>query len=115
MRLFGSDRIAPMMKKLGFEKDEAITHSWMNKAVERAQKRVEAHNFQIRKQLMEFDKVMNHQRQIIYSYRKGVLKGYDLVNEVVQFIKDTLYNFWIVLKKRNLKMKIFLFLVCCLG
>ena len=93
MRLFGSDRIAPMMKKLGFEKDEAITHSWMNKAVERAQKRVEAHNFQIRKQLMEFDKVMNHQRQIIYSYRKGVLKGYDLLNEVVQFIKDTLYNF----------------------
>ena len=93
MRLFGSDRIAPMMKKLGFEKNEAITHSWMNKAVERAQKRVEAHNFQIRKQLMEFDKVMNHQRQIIYSYRKGVLKGYDLKNEVVQFISDTSYNF----------------------
>ena len=90
MRLFGSERIAPMMMKMGIKDGEAITHPWMTKAVEKAQKRVEAYNFEIRKQLIKYDEVMNQQREVIYTYRKNVLKGYDLKFEIVDMIKDTI-------------------------
>jgi len=90
MRLFGSDRIAPMMKKLGIKEGEAITHPWMTSAVEKAQKRVEGHNFEIRKRLLEYDEVMNQQREVIYKFRRNVLKGYDLRNEILDMIRDTL-------------------------
>ena len=59
MRIFGSDRLENMLGKLGLEKGEAIVHPWINKAVEKAQGKVEAHNFEIRKQLLKFDDVMN--------------------------------------------------------
>ena len=92
MRLFGSDRMAPMMIKLGIKPGDAIQHPWMTKAVEKAQKRVEEHNFEIRKNLIKYDEVMNQQREVIYSYRRSVLKGYSLKNEVREMIEETVLN-----------------------
>jgi len=92
MRLFGSDRIAPMMKRLGLRDGEAIYHPWMNRSVEKAQKRVESHNFQIRKNLLEYDQVGSSQREIIYSYRKKVLEGKSVRPEILEFIEDFVYN-----------------------
>jgi preprotein translocase subunit SecA len=92
MRLFGSDRIAPMMMKLGLKSGDAIRHPWMTKAVEKAQKRVEEHNFEIRKNLIKYDEVMNQQREVIYSYRRSVLKGYDLKAEILDMITETVAN-----------------------
>lgn len=92
MRLFGSDRIAPMMMKLGAKEDDPIVHPWMTNAVSKAQKRVEEHNFEIRKRLIKYDEVMTAQREIIYQYRSNVLKGYDLKNEILNMISDTLSN-----------------------
>jgi len=89
MRLFGSDRIASMMSRLGLKEGEAITHPWMTGAVEKAQKRVEAHNFEIRKQLLKYDEVMNQQREVIYKYRRSVLKGYDLQYEIKEMIRES--------------------------
>ncbi len=90
MRLFGSERIAPMMMKMGFKEGDAIVHPWMSKTVEKAQKRVEAYNFETRKQLLQYDEVMNQQREVIYTYRRNVLKGYNLKNEIIEMIKDAL-------------------------
>ncbi|MCK4653979.1 MAG: preprotein translocase subunit SecA [Candidatus Cloacimonetes bacterium] len=90
MRLFGSERIGPMMVRLGLKEGEAIIHPWMTKAVETAQKRVEAYNFESRKQLLKYDEVMNQQREVIYHYRRNVLKGYDLKYEIIEMIKDTI-------------------------
>ncbi|HNQ43449.1 MAG TPA: preprotein translocase subunit SecA, partial [Candidatus Cloacimonadota bacterium] len=92
MRLFGSDRIAPMMSKMGLQQGEAIRHPWMTKAVERAQKRVEEHNFEIRKNLIKYDEVMNQQREVIYSYRRSVLRGYDLKAEILEMIDESIQN-----------------------
>ncbi len=92
MRLFGSDRIAPMMVKLGLKPGDAIRHAWMTSAVERAQKKVEEHNFEIRKNLIKYDEVMNQQREVIYSYRRNVLKGLNLKNEIIEMIEDTVLN-----------------------
>ena len=92
MRLFGSDRIAPMMMKMGLKPGDAIRHPWMTKAVERAQKRVEEHNFEIRKNLIKYDEVMNQQREVIYSYRRSVLRGYSLKREVQDMIEETVEN-----------------------
>ncbi len=92
MRLFGSDRIAPMMMKLGAKEGDPIVHPWMTNAVSKAQKRVEEHNFEIRKRLIKYDEVMTAQREIIYQYRSNVLKGYDLKNEILNMITDTINN-----------------------
>lgn len=90
MRLFGSERMAPMMMKLGIKPGDAIRHPWMTKAVERAQKRVEEHNFEIRKNLLEYDEVMNQQREVIYSYRRNVLKGVNMKNEILEMMDEAL-------------------------
>jgi len=92
MRLFGSDRIAPMMQKLGVKEDEPIMHPWMTKAVERAQQKVEEHNFETRKQLIKYDEIMNQQREVIYQYRRNVLKGFNLKTEIVEMIKDAVWR-----------------------
>ncbi len=73
MRIFGSDRIKGMMETLGMKDDEQIEHRWLTKAIEGAQKKVEGHNFDIRKNLLEYDDVMNQQRKTIYSMRREVL------------------------------------------
>jgi len=75
LRIFGSERISPIMEKLGMEEGEPIEHGMINKAVENAQKKVEAHNFDIRKHLLEYDDVMNRQRTVIYDMRREVLSG----------------------------------------
>jgi len=84
LRIFGSDRIAPIMSKLGMQEGEPIEHNLINKAVENAQKKVEAHNFDIRKHLLEYDDVMNKQRTVIYDMREDVLSGEDLRDMVME-------------------------------
>ena len=74
MRIFGSEKLDGMLQKLGLEAGEAITHPWINKAVEKAQSKVEAHNFEIRKQLLRYDDVMNDQRHVIFSQRKEIME-----------------------------------------
>lgn len=86
MRLFGSERIAAVMDRLGAEEGEVITHSMVTRSIERAQKRVEGHNFSIRKHLLEYDDVMNKQRTVIYSQRAQALRGENLRDEVLQMI-----------------------------
>ncbi|MDX9860758.1 MAG: preprotein translocase subunit SecA [Rhodospirillales bacterium] len=83
MRIFGSERIDVMMRKLGLEKGEAIVHPWVNKALEKAQQKVEARNFEIRKNLLKFDDVMNDQRKVIYEQRKELMDSDDVSAEVV--------------------------------
>jgi preprotein translocase subunit SecA len=90
MRLFGSDRIAAIMDRLGVQEGEVIRHSMVTKAIERAQKRVEAQNFSIRKHLLEYDDVMNQQREVIYDRRLAVLEGADLKEDVLDLIKTVI-------------------------
>ncbi|MCJ7498440.1 MAG: SEC-C domain-containing protein, partial [candidate division Zixibacteria bacterium] len=87
MRLFGSDRIAAVMDRLGVKDGEVIQHGIVTKAIERAQKRVEAQNFAIRKHLLEYDNVMNQQREVIYDRRAVALEGADLKEEVLGLIE----------------------------
>jgi preprotein translocase subunit SecA len=84
MRIFGSDRMDGMMQKLGLKEGEAIVHPWINKALEKAQQKVEARNFEIRKQLLKYDDVMNDQRKVIYEQRKEIMRA----KEVQQIILD---------------------------
>ena len=82
MRIFGSEKLDGMLQKLGLEEGEAIIHPWINKAVEKAQSKVEARNFEIRKQLLKYDDVMNDQRSVIFSQRKEIMHAED-VQEIV--------------------------------
>ena len=90
MRIFGSDRMDGMLKKLGLEEGEAIIHPWINKALERAQKKVEARNFDIRKNLLKFDDVMNDQRKVIFEQRIGMMRGEDLEETIADMRHDTI-------------------------
>jgi len=78
MRLFGGDRLANIMNRIGVEDDMPIEHKWISKAIERAQARVESHHFEMRRQVLEYDDVMNKQREVIYSERRKILEGIDL-------------------------------------
>ena len=82
MRIFGSERIDGMLQKLGLEEGEAIIHPWVNKALEKAQQKVEARNFEIRKNLLKFDDVMNDQRKVIYEQRKELMAVEDVSDDV---------------------------------
>ena len=73
MRIFGSESMNSMLEKLGLKDGESIDHPWINKALERAQQKVEARNFDIRKSLLKFDNVLNDQRQVIFNQRKEIL------------------------------------------
>lgn len=88
MRLFSGDRITNVMGKLGMEEGEAIQHPLISKSVERAQKKVEENNFAIRKRLLEFDNVMNQQREVIYSRRRQALEGERLKGEIFEYLED---------------------------
>ena len=90
MRLFGSDRISSIMEKLGIQEGEVLEHPWLNRSIERAQRRVEQQNFSIRKRTLEYDDVMNTQREIIYGFRSDVLRSevprdhlYEIAEEVI--------------------------------
>lgn len=89
MRLFGSDRVAKMMDRMGLEDGEVIQHSMMTKSIERAQKKVEENNFGIRKRLLEYDDVMNAQREVIYKRRRHALQGERLKVDIANMVYDT--------------------------
>ena len=88
MRLFAADRIAKVMDTLGMEEDEPIEHSIVTSSIEHAQKKVEARNFDMRKNVLEYDDVMNQQREVIYAQRRKVLKGEDLRESIMYMIKE---------------------------
>lgn len=92
MRLFGSDRIAKMMDRLGIEEGEVIQHSMITKSIERAQKKVEENNFGVRKRLLEYDDVMNSQREVIYKRRKHALYGERLKFDILNMFYDLAEN-----------------------
>ena len=93
MRIFGSESIDTIMKKFGLKEGESIDHPWINTALERAQKRVEGRNFDIRKTLLKFDDVMNDQRKVIFEQRKEILKS-DNISEIMNsFLEDLIKNF----------------------
>jgi len=90
MRLFGGDRIGGIMQKLGLPEDMPIEHSMISKSVERAQRQVEDQNFQIRKHILEYDDVMNKQREVVYEQRKSCLEKDDLHKQVLDIIEDVI-------------------------
>ena len=87
MRIFGSDRLDKVLKTLGLEEGEAIVHPWVNKSLERAQAKVEGRNFDIRKQLLKFDDVMNDQRKVIFTQRREIMEADDL-SEITSDMRD---------------------------
>ena len=96
MRIFGSERLDSMLQKLGLEEGEAIMHPWVNKAIERAQGKVEARNFDIRKTLLRFDNVMNDQRKVIYEQRRDLMAAQDVSETIAdmrhEVIEDMVAN-----------------------
>ena len=91
MRIFASERVTGMMKKLGMEYGEAIEHPWVSKAIENAQRKVEARNFDIRKNLLEFDDVANDQRKVVYEQRNELLEASD-ISETIRLIRADVLN-----------------------
>jgi preprotein translocase subunit SecA len=91
MRIFASDRMAGLMQKLGMEEGEAIEHPWVSRAIENAQRKVEGHNFDIRKQLLEFDDVANDQRKVVYEQRNELMATDD-VSETITSMRSSVIN-----------------------
>jgi len=92
MRIFASDRVSEIMKKLGMQKGEAIEHRWVSKSIENAQRRVEAHNFDVRKTLLEYDDISNEQRKIIYNQRNQILSLTDYSDVIENMIDQISSN-----------------------
>jgi preprotein translocase subunit SecA len=92
MRIFGSERMDGMLRKLGLKEGEAIVHAWINKALEKAQQKVEARNFEIRKQLLKFDDVMNDQRKVIYEQRRDIMKSPDVADQIADMRHEVVEN-----------------------
>ncbi|PKN42459.1 MAG: preprotein translocase subunit SecA [Deltaproteobacteria bacterium HGW-Deltaproteobacteria-18] len=101
MRLFGSERIAGIMEKLGLEDGQTIENPLISRSIENAQKRVEGHNFEIRKQLIDYDNVMNQQREVIYSLRREFMIAEDLQPTVEEFVDDLLSQVYEPLENRK--------------
>jgi preprotein translocase subunit SecA len=93
MRIFASERVSQLMLKLGMEEGVPIEHGMVTRAIANAQKKVEAHNFEIRKQLLEYDDVMNKQREVIYQHRHAVLAGENIREDVQDMIKEVVTSF----------------------
>ena len=90
MRIFGSERLDGMLQKLGLEDGEAIIHPWINRAIEKAQSKVEARNFEIRKQLLKYDDVMNDQRRVIFDQRKDIMRADDVSETIIDMRADVI-------------------------
>ncbi|QCI17605.1 preprotein translocase subunit SecA [Buchnera aphidicola (Acyrthosiphon lactucae)] len=106
MRIFASDKIIYMMRKLGLSSNEAIEHPWVTKAIENAQKKVENRNFDIRKQLLEYDDVINEQRSAIYSQRNKLIDAKDIKVIIYDILEDVLKkNIFVYIPKNTLKDK----------
>ena len=103
MRIFGSEKLESMLAKLGLEDGEAIIHPWINKAVEKAQGKVESHNFEIRKQLLKYDDVMNDQRKVIFEQRKEVMSSEDISEMIAGMREEVIED----IVKRNIPEKSF--------
>ncbi|HTT77760.1 MAG TPA: preprotein translocase subunit SecA [Candidatus Binataceae bacterium] len=88
LRIFGADRLKGLMGKIGMEDGVPIEHRWISRAIENAQKKVEAHNFDIRKHLLEYDDVMNRQREVVYHRRRQLLSGDSLKDEIIEMAED---------------------------
>ena len=101
MRIFGSDSMNNILQKLGLKDGESIDHPWINKALERAQQKVEARNFDMRKTLLKFDNVLNDQRHVIFSQRKNVMNSEEIFDYSDEFLTEIIENL-IALKKQNL-------------
>ena len=91
MRIFASEKVGALMKKLGMEEGEAIEHPWVNRAIENAQRKVEGHNYDIRKQLLEYDDVANDQRRVIYAQRNEMMAETDL-SDTIKTIREEIVN-----------------------
>jgi len=90
MRIFGSERMDGMLQKLGLKEGEAIIHPWINKALEKAQEKVEARNYEIRKHLLRFDDVMNDQRKVVYQQRREIMSATDIAQMIVDMRHETI-------------------------
>ncbi|MBT8435429.1 MAG: SEC-C domain-containing protein, partial [Gammaproteobacteria bacterium] len=90
MRIFASEKVAGLMQRLGMEEGEAIEHPWVSRAIENAQRKVEAHNFDIRKQLLQYDDVANDQRKVIYQQRDDLLHSESITEAIANMRKDVL-------------------------
>ncbi|SPE51494.1 Protein translocase subunit SecA [Verrucomicrobia bacterium] len=90
MRLFGSDRIVKMMEKMGLEEGQELEHPFLNRSIEQAQKRVEQHNFQIRKRTLEYDDVMNKQREVIYGFRNEIIHATDVRDRLMDIMEEVI-------------------------
>ena len=101
MRLFGSDRIIGLMEKMGLEEGQVIEHPWVSGSIEIAQRRVEQHNFEIRKQLLEYDNVMNKQREIIYGQRRQILEGFSLKENITEIISRLVEDYLKIYKQAD--------------
>jgi preprotein translocase subunit SecA len=88
MRLFASDRIVKMMEGMGLEEGQELQHRWLNYSIQSAQKKVEQHNFQIRKRTLEYDDVMNKQREVIYGFRNEIIRGEDVRDRLMDIIEE---------------------------
>jgi preprotein translocase subunit SecA len=92
MRIFGSERMDAILTRLGLEPGEAITHPWVNKALEKAQQKVEARNFEIRKNILKYDDVLNDQRKVIFDQRKEIMNSDDVSDQIADFREDVVEN-----------------------
>jgi len=93
MRIFGGEKLKNMMAKIGMEQGEKIEHKMISKRIEASQEKVETHNFDIRKHLLEYDDVLNQQRTVIYSYRRNILEGAEQIQELIkEMITDVVHN-----------------------
>ncbi len=108
MRIFGSDSMNKMLEKLGLKDGESIDHPWINKALERAQQKVEARNFDVRKTLLKFDNVLNDQRQVIFNQRKNIIRSEkafeyseNFLDEVVDYLSDQKKNYSVLKKDKE--------------
>ena len=90
MRIFGSERMDSMLRRLGLKEGEAIVHSWINKAIEKAQQKVEARNFEVRKNLLKYDNVMNDQRRVIYEQRREIMNAPDIAHTIADMRQEVI-------------------------
>src|SRR4029078_5645120 len=88
MRLFGSDRMIKIMERVGLEENQELEHPLLNRSIETAQKRVEGHNFQIRKRTLEYDDVMNKQREVVYGFRNEIIHADDVQDRLMDIMEE---------------------------
>src|SRR5690348_8206736 len=88
MRIFGTERMDSVLARLGLEKGEAIAHPWVNKALEKAQQKVEARNFEIRKNILKYDDVLNDQRKVIFEQRKEIMESEEVSDQIADFREE---------------------------